>query len=91
MYQIGITNAPEQRLSLHKQRGWTLLDLMGPIDGLLARNWESSILEHVSKNGGVMGKQSGVKKFDGYTEAWMRSSFKIYNLRSIMEKIREIE
>jgi len=91
LYQIGITNAPEHRLTLHKQRGWLLLDLIGPIDGLLARNWESSILEYIAGNGGIMGKDSGAKKFDGYTEAWLRASFKISNLRTIMEEIRKNE
>ena len=89
LYQIGITNAPEHRLTLHKQRGWVLLDLIGPIDGLLARNWERSILEYVASNGGIMGKASGVKKFDGYTESWLRSSFIVTNLRSVMEQIRK--
>ena len=89
MYQIGITNSPEHRLALHQQRGWLLVDLIGPIDGLLARNWESSILEYVVENGGIMGNNSGVEKFDGYTEAWLKSSFKISSLRIIMEEIRE--
>lgn len=91
LYQIGITNAPENRLTLHKQRGWVLLDLIGPIDGLLARNWEASILEHVAAQGGIMGKDIGEKKFDGYTESWLRSSFKLSSLRSIMEEIRKLE
>ena len=38
-----------------------------------------------------MGKDSGAEKFDGYTEAWLRSSFKISNLRNIMEEIRKNE
>ena len=90
MYQIGITNAPEHRLTLHKQRGWVLLDLLGPIDGLLARNWETSILKYISSKGGKMGKESGVLKFDGYTEAWLRSSFEVSNLRTIMGQIRDL-
>lgn len=88
MLQIGITNSPKNRMRLHRQRGWKLLDLLGPIDGLLARNWESSILEYVSSKGAIMGKESEEEKFDGYTEAWLKPTFDISNLRTLLEQIR---
>jgi len=44
MLQIGITNFPDDRLGTHKHLGWEVLEVRGPMDGLLARNWETSIL-----------------------------------------------
>ena len=37
LLQIGITNVPDIRLGQHKRRGWVVLELMGPMDGSLAR------------------------------------------------------
>ncbi len=44
MLQIGITNFPENRLKDHKHLGWEVLEVRVPMDGLLARGWETSIL-----------------------------------------------
>lgn len=84
MLQIGITNSPETRLSLHRQRGWDLMDLWGPADGLLVRNWERSILDFLKSHGALMGPESRVERFDGYTESWKQNSFPIHSLKELM-------
>jgi hypothetical protein len=33
IYQIGITNVPEDRLNRHSKNGFELLELRGPMDG----------------------------------------------------------
>ncbi len=53
MLQIGITNDIKRRASEHKKHGWELLDVRGPMDGLLAQELERDLLRFLSEGRGV--------------------------------------
>ena len=91
MLQIGITNVPDDRLSTHKRLGWEVLELRGPMDGDLARQWETDILRMLQKKKAVVGSTEIAGKFTGYTESWMKSSFPASSLKELMEKVRLAE
>lgn len=84
LHQIGITNDPDRRVTLHKTRDWQLLDLIGPIKGSKARQLEEMVLAKLWRMEIWTGKQAGIKKFDGYTESWKSS---IFSPRAISEII----
>ncbi len=84
LHQIGITNDPKQRVSLHKSRNWKLLDLIGPIKGRQARKLEVMVLAHLWRNQIRTGKRAGLKKFDGYTESWKSSEFSPNSIAEIV-------
>lgn len=89
LLQIGITNVPEQRLKKHSNSGWELLDLKGPMDGFLAREWEGFILKYITNLGHKVGSKDIAGSFDGYTESWKISDFSPKTLAEIMDKVRD--
>ena len=91
MLQIGITNVPEKRLQTHKKLGWEVIELRGPMDGLIAQKWETSILKMLKRNGAKLATQEVAGKFEGYTEAWLTASFPADSLKYLMEKVHEDE
>ena len=91
MLQIGITNFPDQRLGNHKKLGWELVEIRGPMDGLIAREWETSILQMLKRNGAKLAPEEVVGKFDGYTEAWLTNSYPVKSLRELMDTVRKDE
>ena len=88
MLQIGITNSPDDRLSTHKRLGWEVLELRGPMDGDLARQWETDILRMLRRKKAVIGSTEIAGRFTGYTESWMRESFQISSLKELMQLVR---
>jgi hypothetical protein len=88
MLQIGITNNPDQRLLNHSALGWKLIEIRGPIDGLLTRKLETGILQMLKANGADLANEKIAGKFDGYSEAWSKA---IFDVRSIKELIRLTE
>ncbi len=91
MLQIGITNNTKTRLANHRTRRWELIDVVGPMDGLAARNWEQAILKHLRSHGAVMAPETDVKHFEGYTESWLESSFAANSLKDLMNLVRDSE
>jgi hypothetical protein len=91
LLQIGITNVPTERLVKHRSRGWVDVDLRGPMDGNLARSWEVAILKMLAANGAVVGSTDVAGTFDGYTEAWMASSYPASSLADLIEEVRHLE
>ena len=91
MLQIGITNFPKERLRRHKKLGWELIELRGPMDGLITREWEISILQMLKRNGARLATEEVAGKFDGYTEAWLRDSLPITSLKELMDLVRSDE
>ena len=51
MFQIGITNVPDDRLNRHRKLGWEVLELRGPMDGHLTQQWETAILRMLKARG----------------------------------------
>ena len=91
MFQIGITNFPKQRMSKHGRSGWEAIEIRGPLDGYLARQWEQDILAMLRTKGIVLGSKKGVGKFDGYTEAWNVDTFRVASLKELMKLVEDNE
>ena len=91
MYQIGITNAVEQRIKSHEKLGWEVIELRGPMDGLIAREWETSILRMLKEKGADLSNSNIAGKFDGYSEAWSKSTFEVKSIKELMRLTEEFE
>ena len=91
MYQIGISNDIDRRLKKHTSRGWELIELRGPMDGLITREWEKSILQMLTRHGARLGPEEVTGRFDGYTEAWITESFQASSLGDLMDAVRRDE
>jgi hypothetical protein len=86
--KVGISNVPGDRILKHEKRGWQTLEVRGPMDGVLVRDWELSILNYVRLRDVSVGDQTWQGKFDGYTETWLSTDLKIHSLEEIMELVR---
>jgi hypothetical protein len=91
MFQIGITNFPDKRLAKHGRSGWTVIELRGPMDGHLTRQLETACLHALEKRGAILGHKANVKKFDGYSEAWTKSSLDVASIKQILDWVYEDE
>lgn len=91
LLQIGISNDLQRRLQKHISHGWEVLDVLGPIDGLLARNWEKSILRLLHKSGAIFNAKEIAGAFSGYTESWLAESFPSQSIRQLMRCVRDEE
>jgi hypothetical protein len=91
LLQIGITNNPDVRIKKHKSKGWELVEIRGPMDGQLTRDWETSILQMLTNNGAKLAPDNVAGKFDGYTESWVAKSFPTKSLRELMDKVQNDE
>jgi translation initiation factor IF-1 len=84
MFQIGITNRPENRLAQHERTGWTVLGIRGAMDGSLTRNLETAILRALRRRGAVFANKADGQKFDGWTESWSKSSVSVSSLKALL-------
>lgn len=91
MTQIGITNYPDDRLKQHKKLGWEVVEIRGPMDGLLARKWESSILKMLITKGVSLEANDVAGRFDGHTESWLTHQFKANTLKELMAAVEQSE
>ena len=91
LLQIGITNSPKTRLVKHASSGWELIELRGPMDGLVARQWEASILQMLRRHGAKLAPAEVSGKFDGYTEAWLADSYDAKSIRGLMDAVERDE
>ena len=91
MYQIGITNFPNDRLQTHKKLGWEVLEIRGPMDGLLAQQWETAVLRMLKAKGADLSNSKIAGKFDGYSEAWSKSKFQSNSIKELMRLTEEFE
>ena len=91
MFQIGITNVPDDRISRHKRLGWELLELRGPMDGHLTQHWETAILRMLKARGADLSNSKIAGKFDGYSEAWSKSTFEVKSIKELMRLTEEFE
>jgi hypothetical protein len=89
IYQIGITNDPGTRLKKHKKIGFELLELRGPMDGQSARELETALLKYLKSQNAELSPEQIVGKFDGYTESWTIDSYKVNNLKELINKASE--
>ena len=91
MFQIGITNFPDQRLNNHKKLGWEVLELRGPMDGHLTQQWETAILRMLKSKGADLSNEKIAGKFDGYSEAWTKATFPVESIKELMRLTDEFE
>ena len=91
MFQIGITNVPEARLGSHKKLGWEIIELRGPMDGHLTQQWETAILRMLKAKGADLSNAKIAGKFDGYSEAWSKSTFEVKSIKELMRLTEEFE
>ncbi len=89
MFQIGITNFPNDRLNRHTGRGWEVIELRGPMDGRITQQLETSCLHALEKRGAILGHNAGIEKFDGYTEAWTKKSLNVTSIKQILDWVYE--
>jgi len=91
MFQIGITNFPDKRLDKHGRSGWEVIELRGPMDGLLTRQLETNCLHALEQRGAILGHKAGIDKFDGYSEAWTKASLNVTSIKQILDWVYEDE
>ena len=91
MFQIGITNFPDDRLTQHERRGWEVIELRGPMDGQLTRQLETNCLHALEKRGAILGHKAGIDKFDGYSEAWTKASLNLTSIKQMLDWVYEDE
>ena len=91
MFQIGITNNPDDRLGRHSRSGWEVIELRGPMDGHLTQNLETDCLHALERRGAILGHNAGIDKFDGYTEAWTKKSLNVTSIKQILDWVYEDE
>jgi hypothetical protein len=91
MHQVGITNVPDDRLGRHKNLGWEVLEVRGPMDGFEARQWEQDILRVLRGRKIKLGSKAGVGKFDGYTEAWDANALSVKSIKELMKLVQDRE
>ena len=91
MFQIGITNLPDDRLKDHQRLGWEILELRGPMDGHLTKQWETAILRMLKARGADLSNSKIAGKFDGYSEAWSKSTFEVKSIKELMRLTEEFE
>jgi len=89
MYQVGITNVPKDRLATHVKLGWTVREVRGPMDGHLTSDLESGILRALKKRGALFSHRAGGSKFDGWTEAWVASTYRASSIASLIALVYE--
>ena len=91
MFQIGISNVPDKRMGEHKRLGWNVIELRGPMDGHLTQQWETAILRMLKAKGADLSNDKIAGKFDGYSEAWSKSTFEVKSIKELMRLTEEFE
>ena len=91
MLQIGITNSPKSRLAKHRQKGWVQIDIIGPIKGAKAKSIERHLLTYLKLKKVKTANKLGGKKFDGWTEAWSKSTFEVKSIKELLRFTEEFE
>jgi hypothetical protein len=91
MYQIGISNVPNRRISDHKKLDWEVIEIRGPMDGHLTQQWETAILRMLKAKGADLSNSKIAGKFDGYSEAWSKSTFPVKSIKELMRLTEEFE
>ena len=91
LYQIGITNSLDRRLKEHSKNGWEPIEVRGPMDGHLTQQWETAILRMLKAKGADLSNSKIAGKFDGYSEAWSKSTFEATSIKELMRLTEEFE
>lgn len=91
LMQVGITNDPKMRIATHKRVGWDFREIYGPISGDVAQHLESQIVRLLERSGASMRNKKGLQQDFKRTEAWVKSSYPISNLKNLLKLARDAE
>jgi hypothetical protein len=100
MLQIGISNQIENRMARHKQFGWNVLEVRGPMDGLVVQEWETSILHSLKRRGAILGgrkdkpdeSRTVIERKNSFgSESWLASSCPVTGLKELMNWVETDE
>jgi hypothetical protein len=61
------------------------------MDGYLAKQWETAILRMLKAKGADLSNSKIAGKFDGYSEAWSKSTFEVKSIKELMKLTEEFE
>jgi hypothetical protein len=88
MLQIGITNNPVIREQQHRRDGWTLIDIRGPMDGVLTQTLERDILRFLKHEAKVTLSTSRRSQYEGKLgqrgEAWPIDQYRPQSLAALV-------
>ena len=97
MLQVGITNEPTVRVVAHARNGWKPVDMRGPMDGVVAQDWELSILRML-RSKGIELAPSGIDHQPVRTgtvrrkgEAWWQDEYFVSTVRQLMTSVELLE
>jgi hypothetical protein len=65
--------------------------MRGPMDGHLTQQWETAILRMLKAKGADLSNAKIAGKFDGYSEAWSKSTFEVKSIKELMRMTEEFE
>jgi hypothetical protein len=89
MLQIGITNNPAVRERQHRRDGWSLLEIRGPMDGVLTQALERDILKFLKHGVKVTLSTSERSQHEGTPgtrgEAWLISKYRPESLSDLVD------
>jgi hypothetical protein len=71
--QIGITNVPDDRLGRHRRDGWSLVELIGPMDGQVAFDRERAMKQFIQT----------LDTVPGTLENWLTVSFEASSIADV--------
>jgi hypothetical protein len=91
LLQIGITNHLKNRLNDHKRLGWEVVEISNSMDGLLAKEWEKSILSFLRDSGVELGNPDIAGNYSGYTETWYKRDLNITSIKELMRMTEKFE
>jgi len=90
LQQFGITNRPEVRLGIHRRKGWELLDILGPADGVWIVETEAALGRFFQAKGLLLPRDYP-DKFDGFTESWHYGELSFSTCAEMLEALRDWE
>ena len=65
------------------------MELRGPMDGHTAQELETAILRYLKSQKADLSPDHVAGKFDGYSESWTMDSYKVNNLKELIDKASE--
>jgi hypothetical protein len=91
LLQIGITTHLRDRMKYHLKIGWGPIEVRGPMDGLLAQDLETSMLQSLKKRKAKFANETDMIQFGGWTEAWTKASLNVTSIKQILDWVYEDE
>ena len=76
-------------MPIHKANGFEPLEIRGPINGHNAKELETAILRFLKSQNAELSPEHIAGKFDGYSESWTIDSYKVNNLKELIDKASE--